>query len=105
MLDRISAIRSHGSKMALGAVIAASLVVAACGVPTTPTGSGATCPSTTSLSGAGSTFDAPLFSKQFTVYAGIGCKVQVNYQAVGSGAGITQLLQQTVDFVCALTRR
>ncbi len=98
MLDRISAIRTHGSKMALGAVIAASLVVAACGGSTTTGSTGNTCPSTTSLSGAGSTFDAPLFSKQFTVYAGIGCKVQVNYQAVGSGAGITQLLQQTVDF-------
>src|SRR6185437_5277489 len=42
MLDRISAIRTHGSKMALGAVIAASLVVAACGVPTTSTPPGST---------------------------------------------------------------
>ena len=98
MLGRISAIRSLGSKVALGAVIVASLAVAACGGSTTIGSTGITCPSTTSLSGAGSTFDAPLFSKQFTVYAGIGCKVQVNYQAVGSGAGITQLLQQTVDF-------
>ncbi len=98
MLDRISAIRSLGSKVALGAMIVASLAVAACGGSTTTGSTGNTCPSTTSLSGAGSTFDAPLFSKQFTVYAGIGCKVQVNYQAVGSGAGITQLLQQTVDF-------
>ncbi len=98
MFGRISAIRSLGSKVALGAMIVASLAVAACGTSSTPTAAGATCPSTTSLSGAGSTFDAPLFSKQFTVYAGIDCKVQVNYQAVGSGAGITQLLQQTVDF-------
>lgn len=97
MFDRISAIRSLGSKVALGALATASLAVAACGTTTTGP-SGNACPSTTSLSGAGSTFDAPLFSKQFTVYAGIGCKVQVNYQAVGSGAGITQLLQQTVDF-------
>lgn len=37
MLDRISEIRIHGSKMALCAVIAASLVVAACGNPTTST--------------------------------------------------------------------
>ncbi len=98
MLDRIFAIRSVGTKVALGVVLASSLVVAACGSSPTTGPSGATCPSTTSLSGAGSTFDAPLFSKMFTEYAGIGCKVQVNYQAVGSGAGITQLLQQTVDF-------
>lgn len=100
MFDRISAIRTHGTKVALGAVLVASLAVAACGTSstTTPSGTANTCPSTTSLSGAGSTFDAPLFSKMFTQYASIGCKVQVNYQGVGSGAGITQLLQQTVDF-------
>lgn len=98
MLDRISAIRSLGSKVALGAVLAGSVVVAACGGAPATGPSGSACPSTTSLSGAGSTFDAPIFSKMFTEYAGIGCKVQINYQAVGSGAGITQLLQQTVDF-------
>jgi phosphate transport system substrate-binding protein len=42
MLDRISAIRSHGSKVALGAVVAASLLVAACGTPTTSTPPSAT---------------------------------------------------------------
>jgi len=42
MLDRISAIRSHGSKVALGAVVAASLLVAACGTPTTSTTPGST---------------------------------------------------------------
>ena len=98
MFDRVSAIRKHGVKVALGSLLAASLMVAACGSGATADQSGNACPATTSLSGAGSTFDAPLFSKMFTVYAGAGCKVQVNYQAVGSGAGITQLLQQTVDF-------
>ncbi len=34
----------------------------------------------------------------FTNYANTGCKIQVNYQPVGSGAGINQLLAQTVDF-------
>jgi hypothetical protein len=38
-----------------------------------------------------------LYSKMFTEYAKIECKVQVNYQSVGSGAGKTQFLQQTVD--------
>ncbi|HEY8323294.1 MAG TPA: phosphate ABC transporter substrate-binding protein PstS [Ktedonobacterales bacterium] len=101
MSDRFSAIRSIGLKAALGAVVASSLVVAACGgASSTPTGSGnaATCPATTSLNGAGSTFDAPLFSKMFTEYANAKCNVQVNYQSVGSGTGISQLLAQTVDF-------
>ena len=50
-----------------------------------------------SLTGAGSTFDAPLFSKQFDVY-NQQCKIQVNYQSVGSGAGIQQLTAKTVNF-------
>lgn len=96
MLDRLIAIRSFGAKAAIGAVLASSLLVAACGATSsTPT---ATCPQTTGLTGAGSTLDAPLFSQMFTNYANTGCKIQVNYQAIGSGAGINQLLAQTVDF-------
>jgi phosphate transport system substrate-binding protein len=97
MLDRFHAIRSVGMKAALGAVVASSLLVAACGGTSTGT-NGATCPQTTSLTGAGSTFDAPLFSQQFAQYANAKCNVQVNYQPVGSGTGINQLLAQTVDF-------
>ena len=49
------------------------------------------------LIGAGSSFDYPLFSKQFSEYnKTIGLKV--NYQSVGSGAGISQLTSKTVDF-------
>jgi len=58
------------------------------------------CPpsgSATSLTGAGSTFDNPLFNKLFDTY-NQQCKIQVNYQSVGSGAGIEQLTQKTVQF-------
>ncbi|MHB8575959.1 MAG: substrate-binding domain-containing protein, partial [Dehalococcoidia bacterium] len=60
----------------------------------------AACPpsgAANSLTGAGSTFDAPLFSKLFDTY-NTQCKVQVNYQSVGSGAGIQQLAAKTVQF-------
>ena len=49
------------------------------------------------LQGAGSTFDAPLFSKVFDSYhksAG----VEVNYQPIGSGGGVQQLTKGVVDF-------
>lgn len=49
------------------------------------------------LLGAGATFPYPLYSKWFNVYykkTGI----KVNYQAIGSGGGIRQLLARTVDF-------
>jgi phosphate transport system substrate-binding protein len=58
------------------------------------------CPpsgSASSLTGAGSTFDAPLFSKAFDTY-NTQCKVQVNYQSIGSGGGIEQLTKKTVNF-------
>lgn len=78
------------------------LLLSACGGDSNTAGNGTPtkvpCPQTTSLTGAGSTFVNPLFSKIFAEYAKVGCHVEVNYQSVGSGAGITQLLNQTVDF-------
>src|SRR5208283_5723879 len=49
------------------------------------------------LNGAGGTFPAPLYTKWFAEYASL-TGVQVNYQAVGSGAGITAITNGTVDF-------
>lgn len=49
------------------------------------------------LVGAGSTFVYPLFSKQFSVY-NAKTHIQVNYQSIGSGGGILQLTNKTVDF-------
>jgi phosphate transport system substrate-binding protein len=47
--------------------------------------------------GAGSSFDNPLFSKMFAEYNTLH-GLKVNYQSVGSGAGISQLTNKTVDF-------
>jgi phosphate transport system substrate-binding protein len=52
---------------------------------------------TTTITGAGSSFDNPLFSKMFAVYYEA-TQTQVNYQSVGSGAGISQLTNKTIDF-------
>lgn len=49
------------------------------------------------LIGAGATFPYPLYSKLFDVYYKE-YKVKVNYQAIGSGGGIRQLINKTVDF-------
>jgi len=49
------------------------------------------------LLGAGSTFVYPLFSKMFAEY-GKTTNVKVNYQSIGSGGGILQLTNKTVDF-------
>ena len=81
--------------------LAAAALVAGCGdgsrksdsaaVPSTSTASGA------DLTGAGATFPYPLYSKWFDAYAQkTGTKI--NYQSIGSGGGIRQLSEQTVDF-------
>ena len=50
------------------------------------------------LSGAGATFPAPLYQRWAVEYNKLHSGVQVNYQAVGSGAGVKQFTQGTVDF-------
>ena len=49
------------------------------------------------LTGAGATFPYPLYSKWFDEYAKL-YGVKINYQSIGSGGGIRQLSEQTVDF-------
>ena len=49
------------------------------------------------LTGAGATFPYPIYSKWFADYAAK-TGVKINYQPIGSGGGIRQLSEQTVDF-------
>jgi phosphate transport system substrate-binding protein len=49
------------------------------------------------LLGAGATFVYPLFSKQFSEYNKL-TGLKINYQSIGSGGGILQLTNKTVDF-------
>lgn len=51
-----------------------------------------------SLTGAGATFPEPFYTKAFYTYNQNHSQVSVNYQAVGSGAGIQQYTKGTVDF-------
>jgi phosphate transport system substrate-binding protein len=50
------------------------------------------------LTGAGSTFDQPLFSRAFYTYSKANSKVSVAYASVGSGTGESDIESQTVDF-------
>ncbi len=51
-----------------------------------------------SLNGAGATFPNPIYQKWFTEYSSAHPGVQINYQSLGSGAGIRQVTAGTVDF-------
>jgi phosphate transport system substrate-binding protein len=52
----------------------------------------------TTLNGAGATFPYPIYSKWFSEYNKLHPDVQINYQSIGSGGGIRQVLNGTVDF-------
>jgi len=50
------------------------------------------------LNGAGATFPYPMYSKWFNVYIQVDPQVRFNYQSIGSGGGIKQITEETVDF-------
>jgi phosphate transport system substrate-binding protein len=52
----------------------------------------------TTLNGAGATFPYPMYSKWFSEYHKLHSDIQINYQSIGSGGGIRQVLNGTVDF-------
>ena len=50
------------------------------------------------LNGAGATFPYPIYSKWFDEYHKVKPDLQINYQSIGSGGGIRQVTEKTVDF-------
>ncbi len=86
-------------KNKLGALAGCAILalgLAACGSSSSPSSSSSSTSSSASatISGAGSTFAAPVYEQ----WASSLSPLTVNYQAVGSGAGITSLESKTVDF-------
>jgi phosphate transport system substrate-binding protein len=93
------------TKQKIGAILGAAtlaLGVAACGSSSSSSSSSSTNAASTSssstasgtISGAGSTFAAPVYQQWGSQLSGL----TVNYQPVGSGAGVTALETKTVDF-------
>jgi len=82
---------------AIASVAVLALGLAACGSSSKSSSSSSTSSSSggsATISGAGSTFAAPVYQQWASSLSGL----TVNYQAVGSGAGITSLETKTVDF-------
>ena len=92
-----------GSRRFAGLATAALMVLAACGSSSTPAPSGAASSpnapaGSIQITGAGATFPFPLYSQWFYQYAFVDPSVKFNYQSIGSGGGIQQITQKTVDF-------
>jgi phosphate transport system substrate-binding protein len=52
----------------------------------------------TNITGAGATFPCPMYSKWFSEYHDLHDDIHINYQSIGSGGGIRQVMVGTVDF-------
>jgi phosphate transport system substrate-binding protein len=59
---------------------------------------GAAAAAAVQINGAGATFPNPIYQKWFSEYNKLHSDVEINYQSLGSGAGIRQLTSQTVFF-------
>jgi phosphate transport system substrate-binding protein len=85
----------------IGVALAAVLLTACGGGNTQPVtaNNGASNPSQgLTINGAGATFPYPIYSKWFSEYNKLHPDVRINYQSIGSGGGIQQIVNQTVFF-------
>lgn len=88
--------------MRIASAAALLVLVSACkpspsGAPSAPA-SAAPSSGVLTLQGAGATFPFPLYSKWVAEYQRVDPKVRINYQSIGSGGGIRQITERTVDF-------
>jgi phosphate transport system substrate-binding protein len=74
------------------------LVVLVAFVACNPGGNGGSGTGAVSLQGAGASFPSPLYQKWLSEYGKLHPNVKIDYQSIGSGGGIKQLKEQTVDF-------
>jgi len=70
----------------------------ACGNSNSSNGSSSGSGDTISLQGAGSTFANPLYQKWISEYGKAHPNMRIDYQSIGSGGGIKQIKEQTIDF-------
>jgi phosphate transport system substrate-binding protein len=83
------------------AILVLGLVAAACGGGSSSgsgSGDGGGSFQGVPLTGAGSTFAAPIYQQWAKEFNGVESGAQVNYQAIGSGGGVDAFTKQTVDF-------
>lgn len=73
-------------------------LIAGCALFATACGGSQSTGANVELHGAGASFPAPLYDRWFKDYVGSHANARVDYQSVGSGAGITQFTNKTVDF-------
>lgn len=79
-------------------MLAMSLVVTGCSKNEDPQQTGQKSTKGLTINGAGATFPYPLYSKMFAEYNKVNPEIKVNYQSIGSGGGVKQMIEETVNF-------
>ena len=87
--------RTHMHRKNLGYV---SMFVLLCGLLTAPDSMAADI---VKLKGSGASFPFPLYGRWFKDYGKVNQEVRIDYQAKGSGAGIKDFINKTVDFAAS----
>lgn len=85
----------------IAGIVSLAVIAAACsskGSTSTTGGGGATINTGVPLTGAGSTFAAPIYIQWGKDFNAVESGAQVNYQPIGSGGGIDAITRQTADF-------
>jgi phosphate transport system substrate-binding protein len=81
-----------------GATLALALIAAACSKSSDNGGTSGGSFDGAAMTGAGATFPDPVYEAWFKEFQQVESGAKINYQAIGSGGGIEQLQQKTVDF-------
>jgi phosphate transport system substrate-binding protein len=84
------------SRLVVAAVASAFLAVLSVGAASC--GGSTPAAEVVDLHGAGATFPGPLYDVWFKAYVAAHPNVRIDYQAVGSGSGVTQFINKTIDF-------
>lgn len=94
----VSMCAMQGRRRVTAALVSVLAGVTLLGLGLVGCGGGAKGPEQVKLNGAGATFPYPLYSKWVSSYEAVAPTVRINYQSIGSGGGIRQVTEKTVDF-------
>jgi phosphate transport system substrate-binding protein len=97
MLRRLKGL-SMKSHLLIGTLTCVALACVACGGGNSGDAGESAGGTVLTLQGAGASFPAPLYSRWFKSYSAANPNVLVDYQSVGSGAGVKSVIDRTVDF-------
>src|SRR4030095_5119232 len=90
--------RMHSMRKLSAAITALALLPFVFSLSSCGSGGPGKVEGTVTLQGAGASFPDPLYKKWISEYGKLHPNIKIDYQSIGSGGGIKQIVSQTVDF-------